>query len=54
MGHSRRDQCALLIAVIRFATQDHESSVGAMAVLWSGGVHVGARGHDAGHLSLLV
>ena len=23
-------------------------------VLWSGGVHVGARGHDAGHLSLLV
>ena len=23
-------------------------------VLWSGGVHVGARGHDAGHLSLLL
>ena len=23
-------------------------------VLWSGGVHVGARGHDAGHLSLFV
>ena len=22
--------------------------------LWSGGVNVGARGHDAGHLSLLV
>ena len=22
-------------------------------VLWSGGVYVGARGHDAGHLSLL-
>ena len=22
--------------------------------LWSGGVHVGARGHDAGHLSLFV
>ena len=22
-----------------------------MAALWSGGVHVGARGHDAGHLS---
>ena len=25
-----------------------------MATLWSGGVNVGARGHDAGHLSLLV
>ena len=23
-------------------------------VLWSGVVHVGARGHNAGHLSLLV
>ena len=23
-------------------------------VLWSSGVHVGAQGHDAGHLSLLV
>ena len=23
-------------------------------VLWSGGVNLGARGHDAGHLSLLV
>ena len=23
-------------------------------VLWSGGVYVGARGHDAGHLPLLV
>ena len=23
-------------------------------VLWSGGVHVGTRGHDAGHLSLHV
>ena len=23
-------------------------------VLWSGGVHVRARGHDAGHLSLRV
>ena len=22
--------------------------------LWNGGVHVGARGHDAGHLSFLV
>ena len=22
--------------------------------LWNGGVQVGARGHDAGHLSLLV
>ena len=25
-----------------------------MATLWSGGVNVRARGHDAGHLSLLV
>ena len=25
-----------------------------LRVLWSGGVHLGARGHDAGHLSLLV
>ena len=25
-----------------------------MAALWSGGVNVGARGHGAGHLSLLV
>ena len=24
-----------------------------MAELWSGGVNVGARGHDAGHLSRL-
>ena len=24
------------------------------AAPWSGGVNVGARGHDAGHLSLLV
>ena len=34
--------------------QDHEGSEGAMAALWSGGVNVGTRGHDAGHLSLLV
>ena len=33
---------------------DCEASEGAMAVLWSGGVHVGARRHDAGHISLLV
>ena len=25
-----------------------------VAALWSGGVHMGARGHDAGHISLLV
>ena len=25
-----------------------------MAALWSGGVNVGARGHDAGYLSLLI
>ena len=37
-----------------FATQDCEASESAMATLWSGGVNVGARGHDAGHLSLLV
>ena len=28
-------------------TQDLEASEGAMAALWSGGVNVGARGHDA-------
>ena len=37
-----------------FATQDCEASESAMTALWSGGVNVGARGHDAGHLSLLV
>ena len=31
-----------------------EASESAMAALRSGGVNVGARGHDAGHLSLLV
>ena len=35
-------------------TQDREASEGAMAAPWSGGVNVGERGHDAGHLSLLV
>ena len=35
-------------------TQDHETSEGTMKALWSGGVHVGARGHNAGYLSLLV
>ena len=40
----RRDQCAFRIAVIRFfATQDREASEGAMAALWSGEVHMGAR-----------
>ena len=33
--------------------KDREASEGAMAALWSGGVNVGARGHDAGYLSLL-
>ena len=33
--------------------QDREASEG-MAAPWSGGVNVGARGHNAGHLSLLV
>ena len=35
-------------------TQDREASEGAMAALWSGGVNVGTRGHDADPLSLLV
>ena len=34
--------------------QDREASEGVMATPWSGGVNVGVRGHDAGHLSLLV
>ena len=34
--------------------RNREASVGTMEALWSGRVHVGARGHDAGHLSLLV
>ena len=34
--------------------QDREDSESAMAALWSGVVNVGARGHDAGHLPLLV
>ena len=35
-------------------THDCEASEGTMAALWSGGVNVGKRGYDAGHLSLLV
>ena len=35
-------------------TQDREASEGAMVALWSGGVNVGAGGHDADHLSLFV
>ena len=34
--------------------QDRESSEGVMATPWSGGGNMGARGQDAGHLSLLV
>ena len=34
--------------------QDREASEDTMEALWSGGVHVGARGHDAGHISLIV
>ena len=34
--------------------QDREAIESAMETLWSGGVNVGAQGHDAGHLSLLV
>ena len=37
-----------------FVTQDCEASESVMAALWSGGANVGAPGHDAGHLSLLV
>ena len=48
------DQCAIWIAVIRFCDARPWVSEGAMAALWSGGVNVGARGHDAGHLSLPV
>ena len=35
-------------------TQHREASEGAMAASWSGGVNVGARGHDVSNLSLLV
>ena len=35
-------------------TQDREASEGALAAPLSGGVNVGARGQDAGQLSLLV
>ena len=34
--------------------QYREASEGVMAASWSGEVNVGARGHDASHLSLLV
>ena len=54
MGPSRRDQCAFWIAGIRFCDTRREVSEGVMAAPWSGGVNVGARGHDAGHLSLFV
>ena len=37
-----------------FAMQDREASEGAMVAPWSGGVNMEARGHDVGHLSLLV
>ena len=34
--------------------QDREASEGAMTAIWSGGVNVGAQGHNADYLSLLV
>ena len=34
--------------------QGYEASEGAMVAPWSGRVNVGVRGHNAGHLSLLV
>ena len=37
-----------------FETQDCEANEGVMAAPRSGGVNMGARGHDAGHISLLV
>ena len=39
---------------VRIVDSRGEASESAMAALWSGGVNVGARGHDAGHQSLLV
>ena len=35
-------------------TRDREASESVVDTPWSGGGNVGARGHDAGHLSLLV
>ena len=35
-------------------TQDRGASESVVAIPWSGGGNVGVRGHDAGHLSLLV
>ena len=35
-------------------TQDREASESIVAPPWSGGGNMGAQGHDAGHLSLLV
>ena len=37
-----------------FETQDREASESTVATPWSGGGNVGARGNDAGHLSLLI
>ena len=54
MGPLRRDQGSLFVAVIRFCDEDREASESAMTALWSEGVNVGARGHDAGYLSFLV
>ena len=34
--------------------QDREASESTVATSWSRGGNMGARGHDAGHLSLLV
>ena len=54
MGPSRRDQCASWITEIRFCDEDLEASESTMATPWSGGGHVGVRGRDASHLSILV
>ena len=34
--------------------QDREASESVVTTPWSGGGNMGARGHDAGHLSLLL
>ena len=37
-----------------FVTQNRGASESTVATPWSGGGNVGARGHDVGHLSLIV
>ena len=51
MGPLKRDQYVFWIAMM---TQNREARESAMAALWSREVNVGARGHDAGYLSLFI